>query len=107
MNNETNMNNETLTKLQDVAKSTVLSQIGDNKQHGWGIDDSLAVIESVIAEDCEIAGAGTAHTACPSEEAMALIKQFINPSAFRQTIEGKLLAEPVRRDKKASVKLAW
>ena len=100
------MNSATLEKLQEVAKGTVISQINNDRKHGWGIDDSLAVIESVIAEDCDLAGEA-ASKACPSEEAVALIKQFINPSAFRQTIEGILLDEPEKKEKKSTVKLSF
>ena len=99
------MNSEKLAKLQEVAKATVLSQINGNREHGWGLDDSLSVIESVIAEDCSLAG--DASKEVPSEEAIALVRQFIVPSAFRQTIEGVLLAEPEKKEKKVTVKLSF
>ena len=97
-----------LGNLQEVAKAAVIAAIGGDKNHGWGVDDSVEVIESILAEDASLAPADLlANKYTPSEEAMSLVKQFINPSAFRQILEGKLLAEPVKKDKKASVKLSF
>jgi hypothetical protein len=53
--------------------AAVDAQIGGNKDHGWGGDDSWAVIDSLLNVE---------------PEAEPYIRAVINPSAFRQTLEG-------------------
>lgn len=82
-----------MTKEQKAALTktfwdAVKSAIGGNKDHGWGKEDSLEVIETVIAEDASISEAEKGKYIL-SEEAMALVEAVVNPSQFRQTLESK------------------
>ena len=58
----------------------VMGQVGSDRKHGWGVDDSCVVIESLIAEVLP-------EGETPSDEMMKLIKLVVNPSAFRQRLE--------------------
>lgn len=63
--------------FQDAAKAA----IGGDRKHGWGLEDSAEVIETIIAEDAK----DSKYT--PSDEAMKLIRLVINPSQARQAFE--------------------
>ena len=86
-------------KLGKEFADSIRRAIGSDKDHGWGVEDSCEVIESIIAED----GPGGYS---PSDEAMALIKMVVNPSAFRQRLEAqKMLNESKKNEtRKASLK---
>jgi len=74
-------------KLIAAFQAAVEGQIGNDLNHGWGAEDSAVVIEAVVAEDAGLTP-GEAAKYSPSDPAMALIKKVINPSAFRQLLEG-------------------
>ena len=71
-----------------VFNGAVDGQIAGDKQHGWGNKDSLAVIESIVAEDAALSD-GDVKQFTLSDEALQFIGVVINPSAFRQQLEGK------------------
>ena len=58
----------------------VTGQIGSDRHHGWGLEDSCAVIESLVAE-------ALPQGQTPSDEMMSKIRLVVNPSAFRQMLE--------------------
>lgn len=77
-------------RLQKAFNEAVIGRIGDDRHHGWGAADSAEVIEVVIMEDVAIfrEDKGNADKVYgPSEAAMSLIGDVINPSAFRQKLE--------------------
>ena len=70
---------------------TVKHQIGKDRQHGWGIEDSMAVIDAVVAEDAA-QSEGEAKGFSLSETATELVRLVVNMSAFRQQLESKGVA---------------
>lgn len=75
----------------------VKARIDGDMQHGWGVDDSMAVIAALWEEE----------TGSPLDmgeaETGGLIKAVVNPSAFRQRLESKgKLAKPVKGEKRNS-----
>lgn len=75
--------NEVMATLTETFKSAVKAQVGGNTQHGWGLDDSLEVIMAVIANEN-----GSERKDYKDSELEKLIRRVINPSQYRQTIEG-------------------
>ena len=73
--------------LFSVFNGTIAGQIAGDKSHGWGNKDSLAVIESIVAEDAALSE-GDVKQFTLSDEAMQFIGVVVNPSAFRQQLEG-------------------
>lgn len=71
-----------------VLNGVVDAQIAGDKSHGWGNQDSLAVIESIVAEDAAMSD-GDVKQFTLSDEALKCIAMVVNPSAFRQQLEGK------------------
>ena len=67
--------------LKDSFNKTVIDQIAGDRSHGWGLRDSLAVAKTVF-EWAETNSEGW------SEDVAACIAEIINPSAFRQRLEG-------------------
>lgn len=66
--------------------AAVDAQIAGDKLHGWGNEDSMAVIEAIVAEDVNW-HEGEAKTYTLSDEAMKFIGIVVNPSAARQRFE--------------------
>lgn len=78
-------------------QSAVKAQINGDKQHGWGQQDSIAVIQAVLCNE-------TGSSAEDLKPLMALIEPLVNPSAFRQKLESQgVLAksEKKQREKNA------
>lgn len=71
-----------------VFNGVVDAQIAGDKSHGWGNKDSMAVIESIVAEDAAMSD-GDVKQFTLSEEALQFIAVVVNPSAFRQQLESK------------------
>ena len=67
---------------QEAFKSAVKAQINGDVKHGWGVEDSLMVALAVVANE------NGADARDYGEEFKALIKKVINPSQFRQSVEG-------------------
>lgn len=82
-------------ELQKAMADAIKDRINEDRHHGWGADDSMAVIEAVIGEDASIeiarliAGGKEPTLYTPTEAALKLIKRVVNPSAFRQWLEGQ------------------
>lgn len=93
------MNEALAKKLNVAAGEAVKSQIGGNKDHGWGNADSTAVIETLIMEAHEEIAA---QKAAPIE-LVNIIASFVNPSAVRQKLEAaKMLNVSEGRKAKAT-----
>lgn len=77
--------------IKEVAQEMVKAQIADDKNHGWGVEDSLAVIEAIVSQDAENKAEEKPDLALAKytvgEDAMKWIKKMVNPSAFRQELE--------------------
>jgi len=94
-----------MTKSELKAKyvATVVAAIGSDREHGWGVADSMKVIAMVMHELAE----GTITV----EEGTPFVESVVNPSAFRQKLEGpeaegkegtlKSLLEPSKRKERA------
>lgn len=75
-------------RLTETFRESVKAQINDDRQHGWGIEDSRNVIVDVICEDASAHNEEKPEQAySPSKEAVELMARVINPSAFRQRLE--------------------
>ena len=94
----------TKSELKEKYVSTIVSAINGNREHGWGAEDSMKVITMVMLELAE----GTITV----EEGTPFVESVVNPSAFRQKLEGPekegkegtlkcLLNEPVKRKERA------
>lgn len=64
--------------LEKIAANAILARVGGDPKHGWGNEDSLAVIGEIWR--AENGDEMPAHV-------RAQIARFINPSAFRQYLE--------------------
>jgi hypothetical protein len=83
------------TKSQKFAREfreAVLAQIGGDKNHGWGLEDSFSVIDSL----CDI-----------EPEAAPFIREVINPSAFRQVLEKRELLNKAPESGRRNNKPTW
>lgn len=80
-------------KISDAAlalfRSAVIGIIGKNKDHGWVQADSVAGIDSIVAEDATNAAAKgeTLDKYSLSEDANAAVAMMVNPSACAQQLE--------------------
>ncbi len=63
------------------------AQIAGNRKAGWGAKDSMAVIEGIVSNDAELSKCGDVSKFTLSDEAMLIIGNVVNPSAFRQQLE--------------------
>jgi hypothetical protein len=90
-----------MSTIKEQFQSAVKNAIGGDKNHGWGVEDSMEVIDTLIAENCE----AIAKDKGLSEELSATIKAVINPSAFRQILESKgVLSENKTKRKESATK---
>ena len=98
----------TKSELKEKYVSTIVSAINGNREHGWGVADSVKVIVMVMHELAE----GTITV----EEGTPFVESVVNPSAFRQKLEGPekegkegtlkcLLNEPVKRKERKTAVL--
>ena len=55
----------------------VKAQVGQNREHGWGQADSMAAITEILSVEIE-----------PDAMLLEAIDHVVNPSAFRQKLEG-------------------
>jgi hypothetical protein len=77
------------TTPKEVFLHSVKATIGGNKNHGWGADDSMAVIKALYASE----------VGSEMDDVLAgFIKKVVNPSAFRQELEkaGALTPKPTK-----------
>jgi hypothetical protein len=98
----------TKSELKEKYVATVVAAIGGDREHGWGVADSVKVIVMVMHELAE----GTITV----EEGTPFVESVVNPSAFRQKLEGPekegkegtlkcLLNEPVKRKERKTAVL--
>lgn len=71
---------------KETFQTAVKAQINGDRKHGWGVEDSLAIIIALLADET---GATADDIKKDSAEMVACIKSVINPSAFRQKLEAK------------------
>jgi hypothetical protein len=93
---------------KETAQKAIAKAINGDKNHGWGIDDSLAVIIALLREETgEMYGDKDKDGVVIGADLLASIKQVINPSQFRQRLESaKLLNEQPKRAAKVESLLA-
>ncbi len=85
-------------EINEVFQSSVHTQIGGDREHGWVADDSIGVIEDVVAADIAWAAKAKQPYKGLSVEAKDHIAFVINPSAARQAFErAGLLNEPTTK----------
>ena len=70
----------------EAFQKVVLNQVNNDKNHGWGIDDSMAVIEAIWKDE---------NGDEMPEVAKAQIKAVINPSQFRQVLAKQKVLNPI------------
>ena len=76
----------TAQQVKEMFTELIRDQINGDKGHGWGVDDSLAVIEGMV---------DYARTLdCPFGEIRSYVKWAINPSAARQSLEAQGALNP-------------
>lgn len=63
---------------KEAFNKAVTTRVGDNRNHGWGVDDSMAVIEAIWESET-----GDKMDASVKEH----VKKVVNPSQFRQLLE--------------------
>lgn len=63
-----------------IAQRVIKERIGGDLKHGWGVEDSLALIIALWVDEVVDE---------PSDAKRGWIKAVINPSAFRQMLEKK------------------
>ena len=73
--------------LWTKAKEVIDMQINGDRKHGWGVKDSMAAIEEVVALDAELSKAESVQKFTLSDEALRIVEFFVNPSACRQKLE--------------------
>ena len=100
-----NKNMKTKQDVIETMKSSIDAQINDDKNHGWGQTDSMAVIGDLLAEfggDFAIVENKEIR-----ESVLAGINQVVNPSACRQWLEsdkvGKLNKQESGRSKSSKL----
>ena len=84
---------------QEAMAGAIKARINGDKNHGWGVEDSLFVILSIVANEL-----GAEVSEYQKDEGKAnfadLIKSTINPSQFRQILEGKgILAKSEKKER--------
>lgn len=68
--------------VKETFQKAVKARINGDKQHGWGVDDSLAVIVALLEDET-----GQANYPAANPDLIAAFKEVINPSQFRQKME--------------------
>jgi len=61
--------------MKETYQSTVKKQINGDLNHGWGLKDSMAVIEALYLK---------ANNKPMTDEHKAMVQSVVNPSAARQ-----------------------
>lgn len=87
---------------KEAMGNAIKSRLNGDKNHGWGVDDSTAVIIEIIANEN-----GAKSEDYDKENFCDLIKSLVNPSQFRQALEkaGKLSETKEKRTKSALANL--
>lgn len=92
-----------MASVKEVFQKAVKARINGNKDHGWGVEDSLRVIIALVADN-----AGVEPEDLEADpEFIEAIRQVINPSAFRQRLENaNILNKGSKVERRASQLLA-
>lgn len=88
-----------MASVKEVFQRAVKERINGNKDHGWGVEDSLSVIIALVADN-----AGVEPKDLEADpEFISAIRKVVNPSAFRQTLENaEILSKAGKAKRKAS-----
>ncbi len=80
--------------MKETYQQAVKDCIGGNLDHGWGIEDSMAVIEALFQE------ATKEHGMVMTDEHREMVKSVVNPSQARQTFAKiGLLSKETKKEK--------
>ena len=80
---------KTKQDVVETMKSSIATQIGGDRQHGWRQADSMAVIEDILAEVADDFNSTESGGQELREAVLTGINQLVNPSACRQWLESK------------------
>lgn len=88
-----------MASVKEVFQKAVKKRINGNKDHGWGVEDSLSVIIELVADN-----AGVEPKDLEADpEFIEAIRNVVNPSAFRQRLENAgILNKGSKVERKAS-----
>jgi hypothetical protein len=88
-----------MASVKDVFQKAVKERINGDKDHGWGVEDSLSVIIALVADN-----AGVEPQDLEADlEFIGAIRSVVNPSAFRQKLESaEILSKEGKTKRKAS-----
>lgn len=79
---------------KEICQKTIAARINGDKKHGWGVNDSLAVIVALISNETgEAYGEKDKDGNVFGAELIAKIKEVVNPSQFRQKLESANLLD--------------
>lgn len=92
--------NPNVDAIKASFRQAVKGRIDGDMKHGWGVEDSLAVICDVAEQWAEV-GADRINDDV-FEAFQAAVREVVNPSQFRQKIEGT--EEEVKKGKALLVK---
>ncbi len=77
--------------MKTTYQTAVKEAIGGDKDHGWGIEDSMAVIEALFQK-----ATGEVMT----DEHREMVKSVVNPSAARQAFaKAGLLSKETKKER--------
>lgn len=88
-----------MASVNETFLKAVKACVNGDKKHGWGVDDSLEVILALIADEN---GSEVKDIKEASPDLVKHIRMVVNPSAFRQTLEGKKILDETVGRKRAS-----
>jgi hypothetical protein len=92
-----------MPNVKEVFQTAVKHRINGDRKHGWGVDDSQAVIIALIADET----GGDVKDIEANKEFCAALKEVINPSQFRQKLESaKILDKAPTREQRVDNLLA-
>lgn len=81
--------------IKQTFQASVAKRINKDKDHGWGVEDSLAVVIDLLIDETG------SEEIRENKELVAAVKEVINPSQFRQKLESaKILNKSKTKDEK-------
>lgn len=95
---------KTAKDVIETFAASVDAQINGNKEHGWGQDDSTAVIMDLVAE---FSGEIAAKNNDVLQQCQKAIERVVNPSACRQWLESDKVAKLNKATSKKRQQNEW
>lgn len=88
---------------KEVVQKAGKQRINNDKNHGWGVDDSLSCIIELIVNETG------AEEIRDNKELVSAIRELVNPSQFRQKLEtaGVLNKSETKQQKTAKITEGW